>query len=372
MPKCKILDNHMCITVDGAWRPCCRFNENVQEWHNRMKVNEYSFAEYKTSKFYQSIIEANKNGWHKGCQGCKVAEETGNNSTRLTFNDRLSGTPDQIEYIEISLSNECNLACKMCGPWASSTWNQLVEKHSTELSGFQHPVKKSKPVNFEKIINSVDMNNVTSIKLLGGEPFITSQTTDFFKFLDQKNLLGKITLMTNTNGTFFPKKMLKYLHKVRSLSLAISIDGIDTVNDYIRYKNKWKQTLSVIDQWKEFHKDRPDRHALKFSTVVNAYNVHQLNEIVDFSADQQIKLLFNIINGPAHLRLDALPLSYINIIQEKFKDHEQTHSVYRYFQTMKHNTEQQNRLKVYTSTMDKITGMKLSDCNSLLAEHLGI
>ena len=27
MPQCNALTNHMCVTVTGSWRPCCRFNK---------------------------------------------------------------------------------------------------------------------------------------------------------------------------------------------------------------------------------------------------------------------------------------------------------------------------------------------------------
>lgn len=372
MPSCKILDNHMCITVGGMWRPCCRFNENVQPWNERMPVDKFSFNEYRNSKFFQEVVEANKNGWHEGCKGCKIAEETGNASTRLIFNEKLSGIPNSIEYMEISLSKECNLACKMCGPWASSTWNKIVKENEDLFHGFHKLSNINFVADFEKIISEVDISNLKMIKLLGGEPFITPQTSDFFESLAKRGLLESVEIMTNTNGTFFPKKMLKYLNKTKKLSLSISLDGLNDINDYVRYKSSWQDTLSVIKKWKEFYKTRIDRTALQFSSVINAYNIHQLSEMIEFSKQQDIKLLFNIINGPTQLRLDALPIEYVEEIKPLFKNNSELESVYSYLNTMTHNKIEQDRLKQYTINTDSISNLKLKDCNPLLAKYLDI
>lgn len=360
----------MCVTVSGYWRPCCRFNERVQPDEIRRSVHDFSYSEWRNSEFYQGIIEANKTGWHEGCKGCQVAEETGNTSTREMTNKRLSGTPNQLEYIEISLSNECNLACKMCFPWSSSTWNTIANENANELEGYIVPMSEYTPLDFEKIIEAVDITHLNSIKLLGGEPFITPQTHDFFRVLDEHDLLGRIQIITNSNGTFFPKKLRPYLDKVRSLSVAISIDGIGAVNDYIRYKSNWDVTLDVLNQWHEFYKPRWNNSGLKIATVINAYNVHQTNDILAFGESQNLPVLYNIINSPQQLRLETLPEAYVDEIKDRFKDHPISNNIYRYLTTMKYDVEGQKRLKEYTIKMDKITGLKLEDSNPLLAKYL--
>ena len=372
MPACKMLDNHMCITVSGMWRPCCRFDENVQPWAERMKVKEHSFEQYKNSAFYKDIIDSNKTGWHDGCKGCKVAEETGNKSTRLVFDDMLSGNPSQLEYIEISLSNECNLACKMCGPWASSTWSKIVNSNTDIIGDYRHVPKFQLDADIEQVFGNVDLTHLKQIKLLGGEPFITPQTWDLLKFLDKKDLLKNIKLMTNTNTTFFPKKMIPYLEKFKTLSIALSLDGIYDINDYVRYKSKWSTVEEVLDKWTEFFANRHDKNGLKITSCINAYNVHQLPEILEFAKSKKMDLLFNIINGPKELRLDALPQEYVSEIKHIFQFHDTLNSVYKYFEAHKSKSNLVEMLKDYTKRMDSITGMDLKNYNHSLAKHLDI
>lgn len=370
MPKCNILDNHMCITVNGMWRPCCRFNENVQPWKERLRVDQHSFEEYRNSEFYKSIKTAQETGWHEGCKGCKIAEETGNSSTRLIFNKHLSSVPNRVEYIEISLSNECNLACRMCGPWASSTWQKLVIDNEEALSPFHKVSKHFAEINFEKLVSDIDLSHLKTIKLLGGEPFITPQTTDFLEYLDRQGILENIELQTNTNATFFPKKLVKYLSKFKHMSVSLSFDGVGKIGEYIRSKSSWETTLTVINQWKQFYIDYGyNTNSLKLASVINAYNVHHLPEMLTFANDIGIRLQYNIINGPSRLRLEALPIKYIEHIKKSL-DTQDTQNVFYYLEKMEHNVEYQNELLNFTKELDKITNFNLSEVNVELAKYL--
>jgi len=51
MPSCNAFNNHMCITVAGSWRPCCRFNG-----FPHVDITKTSFTEYQQSDFYQGVV----------------------------------------------------------------------------------------------------------------------------------------------------------------------------------------------------------------------------------------------------------------------------------------------------------------------------
>lgn len=371
MPECKLLKNHMCITVSGNWRPCCKFDESILPWEKKFFVNSTTFNEWRASDFYQDIIEKQKTGWHKGCEGCKKAEETGNRSMRKVFGEYLSGKDTQIEFVEISLSRECNLACRMCGPFASSTWQKLVIENQEELQDFFRPQREQLPVDIRKIFEDIDVTKLNRIKLLGGEPFITPQTTDFFEYLDEKNLLPNINFMTNTNVTFFPKKLVKYLNKIRKMNVSMSIDGFEKNNDYIRYKSDWNTVISVIEKWKEFAENSTNKIVLTSTTCVNAYNVHQIDDIVKWAIDQKFLYNYNIINGPKYLTLEALPPDYIKqIILPKLEQTPEVQNVVNYINKMKSDNLLLEKLKKYTKTMDGLTGNKIQDYNPTLYKYL--
>lgn len=372
MPECNMLKNHMCFTVNGNWRPCCRFNENILPFEKKFRVKDYTFDQWRESDFYKGIIEAQETGWHEGCKGCEVAEATGNQSTRLQFDKLLSGEPNQINYIEMSLSDECNLACKMCGPWASSTWNKIAKENEELLQGYIKPMKFPFTADVDKVFNDIDFEHVNTIKILGGEPFIVPETKRFLELLEKANVLGQLTFMTNTNATFFPKKLTSLLNQFKQLSISLSLDGVGSTNDYIRYKSNWDNVVEIIQQWKEFYSTRHDKSSLKFASVISAYNAHQLDEIYDFADTYGIELKWNIINGPEMLKLDALPINYIDDLKEQYANNKRTIPLYNYLDSIEFNPSNHDKLKIYTQKMDSITGMKLVDYNPKLAKHLGV
>ena len=201
MPQCKALTNHMCSTVTGSWRPCCRF-ENFEYFDASL----VSFSEYKKSKFYQNIITLMERDWHLGCIKCKHEEEMEHGSLREEMNRRLTGTLNVIESLEFSPSNKCNLACKMCSPPYSTTWQHMVKKNTLDIE-----ITNNKSLSINQVFADVNITNLKLIKYLGGEPFIMPETEKLFKFLDEQNIIQNINFETATNVTVFPKKLLKYL-----------------------------------------------------------------------------------------------------------------------------------------------------------------
>ena len=50
MPQCNALTNHMCVTVTGSWRPCCRFNK-----FNFVDIEQNDFEYYRHTDFYKIL-----------------------------------------------------------------------------------------------------------------------------------------------------------------------------------------------------------------------------------------------------------------------------------------------------------------------------
>ena len=157
MPNCNAFKNHICIKA-GHWFPCCRFGGS-----NTYSIKDYTFEQYKATDFYQNLESEMENEWSPGCLRCKLQEERTGSSYRHFFNQEMSGK-DRIEFIEITLSNECNLACRMCDPTYSTLWGKIVDRNP-DIEQF---VAKSKPIIFdiEQIFANVDLRYLKKIKYL--------------------------------------------------------------------------------------------------------------------------------------------------------------------------------------------------------------
>ena len=295
-------------------------------------------------------------GWADGCKKCKNEEDRGHTSLRQVLNNELSGTTD-IEYVEISLSNKCNLACKMCSPTYSTLWNKLVDQN-TELTTYHHTVVQPS-ISVEKIFSSIDIRKLKKIKYLGGEPFITPEIKDLFEYLDSSGIIQNIEFECNTNCTLFPEKWLKYLSKFKKTVIELSIDGIGTVNDYIRYGKSWNTIEPNIIKWNEYSKETHTNLSM-FSTV-QAYNLHDMKNVKSYAEMLGIKHYSSLLVVPEFLSVHSLPNEYLDIIKDEYNQ--------KYFKSIVGNNKF-NELIKFTNTMDRVTGLYIKDAIPQLYKYM--
>lgn len=342
MPGCNAFNNHMCITVAGSWRPCCRFNG-----FPHVDITQTSFSQYKQSEFYQNIIQDMKNGWANGCKKCMQEEQRGHTSLRQVLNKELLGTAD-LEYIEISLSNKCNLACKMCSPTYSSLWNTLVDTND-KLKKYHHTVTQPK-IDVPSIFADIDLFKLKKIKYLGGEPFVTPETKQLFEYLADKKVIGNITLELNTNCTLFPTKWLNYLDMFKSVTIELSIDGIELVNDYVRYGKTWNTVDKVTQQWAEYAVNNNTSIAV-YSTV-QAYNLHDMKKVKVYAQNLGFNHYSSLLVVPEYLSVHVLPEEYLDNIKDSYNQ--------KYYKSIEQNGLFEKFSK-FTYDIDSVTGLCLKD-----------
>lgn len=351
MPSCNALTNHMCITVAGSWRPCCRFNN-----FPHVDITKTSFTDYKQSDFYQGVVNNMAAGWDDGCKKCMKEEDRGHTSLRQVLNKEFSGTKD-LEYIELSLSNKCNLACKMCAPTYSTLWNKLVEKNSN-LKQFHHTVVQPK-IDVPSIFADVNLHKLKKIKYLGGEPFITPETKQLFEYLEYHNVIEHIELECNTNCTLFPEKWLPTLEKFKKVTIELSIDGIGTVNDYIRHGKTWNTIDKVTKQWAAYAANTNINLAI-YSTV-QAYNLYDMKNVKQYAKSLGFDHYSSLLVVPEYLSVHVLPEEYLEQIKDDYNQ--------KYYASIEPN-QMFDKFKDFTLNIDKVTGLTLSEVNPLLNQYM--
>lgn len=342
MPFCSALHNHIAVGLPGAtWKPCCRFRDT-----EIFNVNEYSIDQYRNTDYFKQIVSQMEDGWHDGCIKCKQEEHYGKTSYRQRLNN-LSTQTSHIEYIEISVSNECNLACRMCGPVYSTRWQRLLDKHD-----YLYNTKDTlsvQPIDFKIVFDQLDLKYINRIKYLGGEPFVTEGIKDLFDFLDYKGIINNITFIVNTNCTLFPEKLVTKLSKFKKIWLTISIDGYGSLNDYIRDGKSWSVVENNLLRWKQYQQQY-NNIDIDILTTVQAYNIHDLGNIKQFADQHSIDHNTHMLLNPKMLSINVLPNNYIESIKNE-------HNI-MFINTIKNN-QLFNQFKNYTLAMDKATGKLL-------------
>lgn len=351
MPECKALKNHMCISLTGKWTPCCRFTGEKKH-----KVNEVTFNEYRNSEFFKNIQADMKTGWADGCIRCKIDEERIGSSYRNFFNENYFS--DEIEFIEINLSNKCNLSCRMCSPTYSSTWTSLLEKNANIKHYFEKSVKQH--FDISKLFDNINLEKLKRIKYLGGEPFITPEIDMLLKFLEDNNIIQNLDFECNTNCTFFPKKLLPRLKKFKNLNVSLSIDGYGTTNDYIRHGKSWNTIYKNILEWNSFRLENSNI-SLCLSPTIQAYNLHDVKNIEILAKDLGIEVNNILLMHPDYLSINVLPESYLDEIRDEYNT--------KYYKSIKQNNKFDEFIK-FTKDIDAAFKTDYRDFIPLLEKYM--
>jgi hypothetical protein len=169
-------------------------------------------------------------------------------------------------YYEIRPSNICNLQCRMCGPSSS----HLIGREYKKLNLIS---KLSPPERTQ--FDIVDFTNLKKIYIAGGEP---TAMPEFYRFLDKciQNQQTNFELWINTNATKFSNRFKKQIRHFLNLAFIISVDGVASLNHYIRWPSDWDTII------KNMHYLRQNNYTLSINTTVSIYNVIGLYDLLHF------------------------------------------------------------------------------------------
>ena len=309
MPYCHKLYNHVAIQLPGYYTPCCIYklpNSLPKVW-----AKDTSIEQWHNSKFMKRLRKDMDKGWNEGCIKCKEDEAAYGRSQRQESRFKTHYKQKKITYLEISLSKECNLSCKMCAPDYSTKWDTLYTNNKEILNPFMHGYPTNEILDIENIFASVDLSTLSRIKYLGGEPFITPVTEKFLNFLIDKDLISKIDFYTNSNCTFFPKKYIDKLLQFKTVQIGLSIDGYKKSTEYSREGAKWSDIEKTINKWKAID---AANLLLTVSSTINALTVHDYSKLKLFCKEKGIHLFQYVLDNPNYLGLNALPPAYVESI----------------------------------------------------------
>jgi MoaA/NifB/PqqE/SkfB family radical SAM enzyme len=123
-------------------------------------------------------------------------------------------------YISFTITNRCNLRCRMCGQWSEEGY---VRGKQRDLS------REMDLVDWERLVDEVADHGVQSVLLRGGEPFLFPGIVELLEHLHQRDLFVSI----DTNGTLL-KEYAEVLTRLGKIHVTISVDGPEEIHDQVR------------------------------------------------------------------------------------------------------------------------------------------
>ena len=293
---CSLLWSHAKLNVHGHISPCCNFDENKSPQSMPTPPQIKNGIQNSIDSEYMNTVRQRMISGEKlpECHRCHHAEESGHTSLR-TFSNRWNkhiGETPKIRFLETAFSTHCNLACRMCDETFSSKWKLI---NSPGIS------PETAIVNYDLNIYDCDLSELQAIKVLGGEPLLSKEHDKFLEnVISKSNNPKDITLVYHTNATIYPNKnIINMWRKLKNVRLALSIDGVGKLNEYLRPGHKWETIENNINKFKQ----------LEFIELSNLGVIHNLNilHIVDFCRWNEETFgkvqPMNLLNTPEHLSI---------------------------------------------------------------------
>ena len=201
---------------------------------------------------------------------------------------------------QITTSNLCNQACISCDSRLSTKWAQIEQK----MGRAPHP-----PQYFDH--HNINYSKAKRISLLGGEPLFDPRTFEILKKLaDNNNTNCFISLITNGSITL-SSQQIELLKQFSDLNICISIDGIGSVFEYMRWPGNWGRLISNLDQYRGITKN------ISASYTISSLNALYYDQTVEWFEQNNLTYNHNIVSSPAWLNLKNMPVEFKQHLADK-------------------------------------------------------
>jgi sulfatase maturation enzyme AslB (radical SAM superfamily) len=321
---------HLHAYPTGEAYPCCHAEMNVGQVGNcRTNTLEEIWQGRPMQDLRQAMLTETS---HAACTRCYEQEQSGFFSGRRSANKhhghhikKLDENPFEMTYWDIRFSNLCNLKCRSCGHIFSSQWYQ----DQVRLAGPEWKARntvlnyagRTETDMWEQLEPHLDY--VEQIYFAGGEPLLMEE---HYRILDElvRRERFDVRLIYNTNFTHTDLKgqsVFEYWRQFDSVAVGASLDDMGARAEYIRKGTDW----AVVEQNRRVMLavcPNVDFYISPTLSIMNAYHLPDFHRAwVELGLIRAQDLNVNILQDPAHYRIDIAPAEYKQQLKEKFQQH---------------------------------------------------
>lgn len=323
---------HLYVGTDSNVLPCCVADKN----YPLGKVTEHSVDEIVNSVAGKQLRLNMLNGIKcKECSYCYNAEEHGLPSYRKTSNAEwaqyigrkdYTGADGAIafdpHYLDIRLNNICNLKCRYCSGYYSSSIAQEEQSLYGKSSIIYETLSQSQRDYALENIKPY-LSNVEKIYFAGGEPLITPEHYQILDCLiDQNKTDVELTYNTNFSKlTYKNRNVLDLWKHFSNVTVGASLDAIGSVAEYARHGTKWVDIENNLDLLKQ----SCPHVKFKITSTASLLTVESLIDLqVAWHTQKQIPLedfSVSVLYTPKTVSLQTLPTEKKKSIAEQIEKH---------------------------------------------------
>jgi MoaA/NifB/PqqE/SkfB family radical SAM enzyme len=321
---------HLHAYPTGEAYPCCHAEMGVGQVGNcRENTLEEIYHGTAMNQLRDDMLNERAN---PACGRCYEQEESGFFSGRRSANKhhghnihRLGENDFKMTYWDIRFSNLCNLSCRSCGHIFSSSWYQdqakLAGPDWAKKNTVLNIAGRDKDDMWQQLIPHLDY--VEQIYFAGGEPLMMEE---HYNILDELERRGRfdVRLIYNTNFTHTrlkDREVFDYWRKFESVAVGASLDAQGAHAEYIRRGTDWSR---VEQNRRTMQQVCPnvDFYISPTLSILNAWHLPDFHRAwTEKGLIRAQDLNVNILQDPAHLRIDIATAEYKDQLAEKYQEH---------------------------------------------------
>jgi MoaA/NifB/PqqE/SkfB family radical SAM enzyme len=311
----------------GTVRPCCLADDEiVDNTGEKFNLATANFLDIQNSRHMQDLRQQFLDGrTPQTCRKCFKEERSGRTSKRMhTLNrlkhileDHTDWTVDAkpLLFLDLKLGNICNLKCRICGSWSSSTsateelqWLRRGEekKDSPHYQMLKQGAWPRENPQFWSEIDQV-INQIRYIEFTGGEPFMIKEHFAMLQGIVDKGIAHQVEIHYNTNGTQWPEGAEEIWKHFKTVEIAFSIDDVGARFEYQRSNAIWTEVVDNIEKFKQL-RQRHDNIRLQACITVNVFNVYYLEYVANWAVQQNFDFIYwNMMHDAYYFSIATLP-----------------------------------------------------------------
>ena len=306
---CPIPWMSLCFGPKSTLRACCHQNGSMEKNLN----TTLSTQEIIQLKHNQNLRDQMINGIvpHE-CMTCFNTEKAGGFSPRQEYLEKFKfnqEAPIKIEYLDLTVDNNCNLECAMCSSYYSY---KIDDFYSGKLN---IPRVGKWEINFSDEDIKALLPDLKMLTITGGEPFLSKRTMEIINATAVSPFAKGIHLRIFTNLTIIPKNLEELLNQFKSVELLLSIDSVEENYEFIRHPGKWGLITSNLQKLLtlNFHNT-----TIKIHSVISAFNWNHIGKLIKFYTDLNLK---NKNLMPVFIEIENQPYLHPSVLPKKEFDY---------------------------------------------------
>ena len=322
----------------GTTRPCCLAEDEITDTDgNKYSLLTTNLNEVHTSDYMQKLRQQFLDGDKpQTCRKCWNEERSGRTSKRMHTLNRLEHIVTDTEwtadakplvFIDFKLGNICNLKCRICGSWSSSTFAaEEVRFEGKDSFHYQMLKDGAGPRRNQKFWTEIDklMHQVRYLEFTGGEPFMIQEHFQLLQRMVEKGIAHNVEIHYNTNGTQFPEHAEEIWKHFKTIEIAFSIDDVEERFEYQRANAIWSEVNTNMDRFEQM-RDRNTNIQLQVCSTVNVFNVMYLEGLANWIDKRNFDFIYwNMLHEAYYHSVGTLPERAKQVAIEKLSSAEVT------------------------------------------------